>query len=228
MPAALENQITEKNAPRLQCRIIAEGANGPTTPAADDILFDRGILVVPDILANAGGVTVSYFEWVQNLQELFWSEEDVSDSAPEDLNPGLCRNRSDRPAEEGSYAHGRLYPGDPAGGQGDGIERDLSLNRIKKQLVMKAIWQKVILAESNATIVVERNHYFPPDSINRNYFKESSTHTTCPWKGLASYYSIVVDGRVNQDAAWYYPNPKEAAGNIKNFVAFGKGVEVAE
>ncbi len=79
VPAALENQITEKNAPRLKCRIIAEGANGPTTPAADDILFDRGVLVVPDILANAGGVTVSYFEWVQNLQELFWSEEEVFD-----------------------------------------------------------------------------------------------------------------------------------------------------
>jgi glutamate dehydrogenase (NAD(P)+) len=79
VPAALENQITEKNAPRLQCRILAEGANGPTTPAADEILFDRGVLVVPDILANAGGVTVSYFEWVQNLQELFWSEEEVFD-----------------------------------------------------------------------------------------------------------------------------------------------------
>ncbi len=79
VPAALENQITEKNAPRLKCRIIAEGANGPTTPAADEILFDRGVLVVPDILANAGGVTVSYFEWVQNLQELFWSEEEVYD-----------------------------------------------------------------------------------------------------------------------------------------------------
>lgn len=79
VPAALENQITEKNAPGLRCRIIAEGANGPTTPTADDILFDRGILVVPDILANAGGVTVSYFEWVQNLQELIWSEEEVAD-----------------------------------------------------------------------------------------------------------------------------------------------------
>ena len=91
---------------------------------------------------------------------------------------------------------------------------------------MKAIWQNVTLAESNATIVVEGNHYFPPDSINKNYFKESSTHTTCPWKGLASYYNIVVDGRVNQDAAWYYPNPKAAVGNIKNYVAFWKVIEV--
>jgi glutamate dehydrogenase/leucine dehydrogenase len=87
VPAALENQITGTNASRLQCRIIAEGANGPTTPEADDILFDRGILVVPDILANAGGVTVSYFEWVQNLQNLLWSEEEVSDR----LDRILCR-----------------------------------------------------------------------------------------------------------------------------------------
>ena len=93
---------------------------------------------------------------------------------------------------------------------------------------MKAIWQNVILAESNATIVVEGNHYFPPDSINKNYFKDSNTQTTCPWKGLASYYNIVVDGKVNQDAAWYYPDPKAAAGNIKNYVAFWKGVEVVE
>jgi uncharacterized protein (DUF427 family) len=93
---------------------------------------------------------------------------------------------------------------------------------------MKAIWENVILAESNATIVVEGNHYFPPDSINKNYFKDSNTQTTCPWKGLASYYNIVVDGKVNQDAAWYYPDPKSAAGNIKNYVAFWKGVEVVE
>jgi glutamate dehydrogenase (NAD(P)+) len=79
VPAALENQITEVNASRLRCRIVVEGANGPTTPEADDILFDKGIFVIPDILANAGGVTVSYFEWVQNLQELLWSEEEVSD-----------------------------------------------------------------------------------------------------------------------------------------------------
>ena len=69
----------ESNASRLHCRILVEGANGPTTPEADEILFDRGIFLVPDILANAGGVTVSYFEWVQNLQELLWSEEEVAD-----------------------------------------------------------------------------------------------------------------------------------------------------
>ncbi|MGO8990408.1 MAG: Glu/Leu/Phe/Val family dehydrogenase [bacterium] len=79
VPAALENQITHKNAPKIKTKIIAEGANGPTTPEADEILYDRGIFVVPDILANAGGVTVSYFEWVQNLQELLWSEEEISD-----------------------------------------------------------------------------------------------------------------------------------------------------
>ncbi|MFH0786768.1 MAG: Glu/Leu/Phe/Val dehydrogenase [Pseudomonadota bacterium] len=79
VPAALENQITSGNASKLRCRMVVEGANGPTTPEADAILQDRGIFVVPDILANAGGVTVSYFEWVQNLQELLWSEEEVSD-----------------------------------------------------------------------------------------------------------------------------------------------------
>ena len=79
VPSALENQITRKNAPKIKAKIIAEGANGPTTPEADEILHDRGIFVVPDILANAGGVTVSYFEWVQNLQELLWNEEEISE-----------------------------------------------------------------------------------------------------------------------------------------------------
>ncbi|HNE16837.1 MAG TPA: glutamate dehydrogenase, partial [Rhodocyclaceae bacterium] len=76
--AALENQITEKNAPRIKARIVAEGANGPTTPGADLILEERGILVIPDVLANAGGVTVSYFEWVQDISAYFWSEAEIN------------------------------------------------------------------------------------------------------------------------------------------------------
>jgi glutamate dehydrogenase (NAD(P)+) len=78
VPAALEMQITEANAARLQCRILAEGANGPTTPQADAILRDKGIFLIPDILANAGGVVVSYFEWVQDLQNFFWNEDEVN------------------------------------------------------------------------------------------------------------------------------------------------------
>jgi len=89
VPAALENQITEKNASRIKAKVIAEGANGPTTPEADEILDDKGIFVVPDILANAGGVTVSYFEWVQNLQELIWSEEEVLDRLTRIMQKGF-------------------------------------------------------------------------------------------------------------------------------------------
>ena len=91
---------------------------------------------------------------------------------------------------------------------------------------MKAIWNGAVLAESDKTIVVEGNHYFPPDSVNREYLQESSTHSTCPWKGQASYYSVVVDGQVNRDAAWYYPNPNPAAAQIKDHVAFWRGVTV--
>ena len=89
---------------------------------------------------------------------------------------------------------------------------------------MKVIRGDLILAESNDTIVIEGNHYFPPDAINKKYFQKSSTHTTCPWKGQASYYNIVISGEVEPDAAWYYPEPKPAAEQIKNYVAFYKGV----
>lgn len=91
---------------------------------------------------------------------------------------------------------------------------------------MKAVWNEAVLAESDKTIVVEGNHYFPSDAINKEYFRESGTNTTCPWKGLASYYDVVVGGQVNKDAAWYYPEPKDAAIQIKNCVAFWKGVSV--
>ncbi len=84
-----------------------------------------------------------------------------------------------------------------------------------------------VLAESENTIVVEGNHYFPPDSINWEYFQKSDTHTTCPWKGEASYYNIVINEEVESDAAWYYPEPKEAAIQIKNHVAFYRGVEAS-
>lgn len=93
---------------------------------------------------------------------------------------------------------------------------------------MKATWNNTDIAESDKTAVVEGNHYFPPDSINRDYFQESNTHTTCPWKGEASYYNVVVNGQVNKDAAWYYPEPKDAAAEIKNHVAFWRGVKVEE
>ena len=82
------------------------------------------------------------------------------------------------------------------------------------------------MAQSDRTEVVEGNHYFPSDSIDSQYFKESSTHTSCPWKGKASYYTIVVDGKENPDAAWYYPETKEKANNIKGYIAFWKGVKV--
>lgn len=93
---------------------------------------------------------------------------------------------------------------------------------------MKAIWKGKIIAESSDTVVVEGNHYFPHDAINKTYFKASTTTTTCPWKGVASYYSVDVDGETNTDAAWYYPEVSEMAKGIKNRVAFWKGVEVIQ
>ncbi len=91
---------------------------------------------------------------------------------------------------------------------------------------MKAIWNNETIAESNDTIVVENNHYFPPSTVNEQFLKVSDKHTTCPWKGLASYYSLKVNGDENKDAAWFYPNPSKAAENIKGYVAFWKGVQI--
>lgn len=93
---------------------------------------------------------------------------------------------------------------------------------------MKAIWNDELLAESDNTIVVENNHYFPPSSVNIELLVESTTETFCHWKGTASYYTIVVNGNKNEDAAWYYPETKEKADNIKGYIAFWRGVAVIE
>lgn len=91
---------------------------------------------------------------------------------------------------------------------------------------MKAIWNNTQIAESTETVVVEGNHYFPAESVVSEFLQPSGTHTTCPWKGEASYYDVVVNGETNKDAAWYYPEPKEAAMEIKGHIAFWKGVKV--
>ncbi|HAI76488.1 MAG TPA: hypothetical protein DCM08_09580 [Microscillaceae bacterium] len=93
---------------------------------------------------------------------------------------------------------------------------------------MKAIYKGQVIAESNNTIVIEGNHYFPPNSVNTSYLRASALHTTCPWKGVASYYHIVVDEHENKDAAWYYPQASEKAKSIEGYIAFWKGVEVVE
>ena len=90
----------------------------------------------------------------------------------------------------------------------------------------KAMWNGAVLAESDACEIVEGNYYFPPDAVRREFLRPSSTHTTCPWKGVASYYHVVVDGRENRDAAWSYPDPSDRARQIKGRVAFWRGVEV--
>ena len=91
---------------------------------------------------------------------------------------------------------------------------------------MKAVWNNEVIAESADTVVVENNHYFPPESIKKEFFNASNTHSTCPWKGEASYYNVEVNREHNKDAAWYYPSPKEAARNIKGHIAFWKGVKI--
>jgi uncharacterized protein (DUF427 family) len=92
--------------------------------------------------------------------------------------------------------------------------------------MITAVWNGTTIAESDKTVVVEGNRYFPPDSVRREYLRPSMTTSHCPWKGIARYYSLVVDGETNEDAAWYYPEPSAAAANIKEYVAFWHGVKV--
>lgn len=92
--------------------------------------------------------------------------------------------------------------------------------------MVRARWKDTVIAESDKTVVVEGNHYFPPDAVDPRYLRESETHTTCGWKGEASYYDVVVDGEANTDAAWSYPTPKEAAQQIAGYIAFWRGVTV--
>ncbi|WP_031430083.1 DUF427 domain-containing protein [Methylomicrobium agile] len=92
---------------------------------------------------------------------------------------------------------------------------------------MKALWNNAVIADSDEVIEIEGNCYFPPASVHTEFLRESATHTVCPWKGQASYCDIVANGATNPDAAWYYPEPKEKASSIKNYIAFQKGVEIA-
>ncbi len=91
---------------------------------------------------------------------------------------------------------------------------------------MKAIWNDEIIAESENTVVVEGNHYFPNESVNKKYLVESNKNSFCPWKGTANYFSLKVNGKINDDSAWYYPDPKPAAAEIKGYIAFWRGVKI--
>lgn len=91
---------------------------------------------------------------------------------------------------------------------------------------MKAIWKDIVLAESDQTIVIEGNHYFPHDAIKKEFFRKTDTKTICGWKGVANYFSVIVNGNTNNDCAWYYPEPTKDAEKIKNHVAFWKGVKI--
>lgn len=92
---------------------------------------------------------------------------------------------------------------------------------------MKAIWNGKVIAESDSTINIEGNQYFPPETVNQEFLSSSETHTVCHWKGTASYYNIEVDGKTNKDAAWYYPETSALAEKIKGYIAFWKGVQVS-
>ena len=93
---------------------------------------------------------------------------------------------------------------------------------------MKAIWNQQLIAESDDTVIVEGNHYFPPDSVKREFLQDSTTTTFCPWKGTANYYTLVVDGQSNPDGAWYYADTKPEAAHVRGRIAFWKGVQISE
>ena len=105
------------------------------------------------------------------------------------------------------------------------LTRESVLQR-KEQAMPKAVWKENVIAESENTEIVDGNHYFPPESINAAFFRKSEATTVCGWKGTANYYDVVVDDDVNEQAAWYYADPKPEAANIKGYVAFWKGVDV--
>ena len=93
---------------------------------------------------------------------------------------------------------------------------------------MKAIWRDTVIAESNETVVVENNHYFPPNSIKEEHFEKNPNTSVCPWKGTANYYDVVVNGERNADAAWYYATPSKEAENIKGYLGFWRGVKITD
>ncbi len=129
VPAALENQITMENAPLIKAKIIAEGANGPTTPDAHRHLHERGIFVIPDILANAGGVTTSYFEWVQDRHGYFWEEEEVNQRLESEDGRGLQGRAADVPEVQDRHAHGRLHRRHQPRRDGDADARDVRVGK---------------------------------------------------------------------------------------------------
>ncbi len=102
------------------------------------------------------------------------------------------------------------------------------LSVVEVTIMVKAVWKDTVIAECDKTEVIEGNHYFPPECVNKNYLKESGTTSTCPWKGNAKYYHVEINDDTLKDAAWYYPEPKEAANKIKGYVAFWKDVKVVE
>jgi len=129
--------------------------------------------------------------------------------------PGPWDNESLISGAFGVYCENRVY-----------MKINCRIAKREVRVVPRALWKGKIIAESPDCHEMEGNVYFPPDAVNKEFLRDSDTHTVCPWKGTASYYDVVVDGEVNVDAAWFYPDPKEAAIHIKDYVAFWRGVTV--